>query len=155
MTSITYGHLQSVNEHDGSYEMLDELLKELSDEPIRITRDGFANLLHNDGARIFVARDREVAGAVIGLYVVTIQPSLNGSRALIDHVVVSADYRRHGILKKLDELGTEFTLKFRTKVDQLTSANTAPRMPAHSAYKRLGFEVRDTTVFRRKRNTGK
>lgn len=65
----------------------------------------------------------------------------------VEYVCVDPQYRGQGIGKKMMEFAIQFAKDHQVKRMELTSGNQ--REVAHKLYLSLGFEKRDTSVFRK------
>lgn len=93
-----------------------------------------------------VAIDREV---VVGYLMVNkMHDSIrNIYYCMLNYVCVSKEYRRMGIATKLFE--EVFNICRFENISYIELTSNAARVEAHALYKKLGFIVRDTTVFRK------
>ena len=93
-----------------------------------------------------VAIDREV---VVGYLMVNkMHDSIrNIYYCMPNYVCVSKEYRRMGIATKLFE--EVFNICRFENISYIELTSNAARVEAHALYKKLGFIVRDTTVFRK------
>ena len=66
---------------------------------------------------------------------------------MLNYVCVSKEYRRIGIATKLFE--EVFNICRLENISYIELTSNAARVEAHALYKKLGFIVRDTTVFRK------
>lgn len=66
---------------------------------------------------------------------------------MLNYVCVSKEYRRMGIATKLFE--EVFNICRFENISYIELTSNAARVEAHALYKKLGFIVRDTTVFRK------
>lgn len=93
-----------------------------------------------------VAIDREV---VVGYLMINkMHDSIrNIYSCMLNYVCVSKEYRRMGIATKLFE--EVFNICRFENISYIELTSNAARVEAHALYKKLGFIVRDTTVFRK------
>lgn len=93
-----------------------------------------------------VAIDREV---VVGYLMINkMHDSIrNIYYCMLNYVCVSKEYRRMGIATKLFE--EVFNICRFENISYIELTSNAARVEAHALYKKLGFIVRDTTVFRK------
>ena len=66
---------------------------------------------------------------------------------LIDYVCTNVEYQGRGVATKMMEFAIEKAKELKGKYIQLTSSDK--RVIAHHIYEKLGYEKRDTNVFRR------
>jgi len=98
-----------------------------------------------DRANVFVlgAFDEEKMVGIASLHIVEM---IAGSHGLIEEVVVDENYRRQGIARGLVEHLLEEGKNRRLKCAELTS--NPKRVAANNLYQSLGFEQRETNVYR-------
>jgi ribosomal protein S18 acetylase RimI-like enzyme len=85
-------------------------------------------------------------GHIVGLALLIITYQFSGTKAWIEDVVVSNDYRGQGIARNLLQTAIDAAWNAEAKSINLTS-NPA-RQAARSLYRSLDFELRDTNLFR-------
>lgn len=87
--------------------------------------------------------------AVVGYLMINIMhDSIKNIRyGMVNYVCVAKEYRRQGIATKLFEEVFDICRNENISYIELTSNET--RVEAHALYKKIGFMVRDTTVFRK------
>jgi len=109
------------------------------------TSSVLAALIDSTGSDLFVAR---VDGAIVGVLTLSTYPTLTGTKAWIDDVIVSEAARGHGVGEALNRAAID-TARERgiTSID-LTSRPS--REAANRLYQRIGFEQRTTNVYRLK-----
>lgn len=111
-----------------------------------IERDVFEREYITEERNVLVAVDSDL-GTVVGSTFVEVQRDyVRPSRiAYITYVEVDEAYRKRGIGKQLVQKVEELCEEWNCSAIELTSANF--RVGAHEFYKRLGFTVKQTTVF--------
>ena len=121
-----------------------KLVGQLSSSARAPTAAALEEIVSSPASRLLIARDS--AGGVIGMLTLVVFPIPTGMRAWIEDVVVEQDARGKGVgaLLTLEALRLAGTHGART-VD-LTSR--PGREAANRLYARLGFERRDTNVYR-------
>jgi ribosomal protein S18 acetylase RimI-like enzyme len=98
--------------------------------------------------RVYVARVEDV---IVGVVLLVPHRHLPGLRFHVEDVVVDARFRRRGIARKL------LTVAMAEAPPDVLSFDLRShriRQPAHDLYVSLGFEVSDTTVFRKVAHPG-
>ncbi len=68
--------------------------------------------------------------------------------AILNHVCVKPDYRRHNIATKMLEEIQKICKEYNCKAMELWSNNV--RVPAHACYKKFGFHLDDAGFFSKK-----
>ena len=98
-----------------------------------------------DGATtLFVARDD---GAIVGMLTLATFQIPTGVRAWIEDVVVDDAARGTGVAAALVQAALDLSAEVGARTVDLTSR--PDREAAHRLYPRMGFETRQTTVYRR------
>lgn len=111
-----------------------------------IERDVFEREYITDNRNVLVAVDSDFGNVVGSTFVELQQDYVRPNRiAYITYVAVDETYRKKGIGKQLIQKVEELCEEWNCSAIELTSANF--RVGAHEFYKRLGFTVKQTTVF--------
>ena len=111
-----------------------------------IERDVFEREYITDNRNVLVAIDSDFGNVVGSTFVELQQDYVRPNRiAYITYVAVDETYRKKGIGKQLIQKVEELCEEWKCSAIELTSANF--RVGAHEFYKRLGFTVKQTTVF--------
>jgi ribosomal protein S18 acetylase RimI-like enzyme len=95
-------------------------------------------------APVYVA---ERDGLVVGTVTLCVYTTLTGPKAYLDHLVVAPEERRLGIGRALVEHAIERARDAGASRVDLTA--NATKQAAHALYRSLGFEQRETSIFRR------
>ena len=119
------------------------LLPMLSSTAAQPTRADVARIVESDSARLLVARDES---GIVGMLTLVIFPIPSGLRAWIEDVVVDGAARGKGVGEKLNTGAIELARSAGVRTIDLTSRPS--RDAANRLYKRLGFEPRNTNVYR-------
>ena len=93
--------------------------------------------------------DEDPEEKILGTMTLVVFRIPTGVRAWVEDVVVDSEARGKGIGEKLIRAALNRAEKEGAKTVDLTSRPT--RVEAHRLYKRCGFEIRETCVFRNKR----
>ncbi|MGW2517521.1 GNAT family N-acetyltransferase [Streptomyces sp. NPDC001617] len=119
------------------------LLPQLSRTAKPLDADAVTRILASDTNTVLVARaDREIVGTLT----LTMSPLPSGLRARIEDVVVDTAARGHGIAGLLMEEALSIAGKAGARTVDLTSR--PDREAANRLYERLGFQRRESTVYR-------
>jgi ribosomal protein S18 acetylase RimI-like enzyme len=102
-------------------------------------------LVGSASSDLFVAR---VDGAIVGVLTLSTYPTLTGTKAWIDDVIVDEAARGHGVGEALNRAAVEEARRRGIGGVDLTSRPS--REAANRLYQRLGFEQRTTNVYRYK-----
>jgi ribosomal protein S18 acetylase RimI-like enzyme len=96
-----------------------------------------------DACHLLVARDDS---GVLGSLTLVVFPIPTGVRAWIEDVVVDGEARGKGVGEALNRFALELAGQLGARTVDLTSRPS--REAANRLYRRLGFEVRETNVYR-------
>ena len=100
-------------------------------------------MIDSDDTVLFVAR---VDGVILGSLTLAFYRIPTGTKAWIEDVVVDTDARGHGVGELLNRAALDEALARGAKDVSLTSRPS--REAANRLYQRIGFEPRDTNVYR-------
>ena len=100
-------------------------------------------VIMSSGSTLFVAR---VDGCIIGSLTLVMYRIPTGLKAWIEDVVVDESARGHGVGESLSKAALEEARRHGAKAVSLTSRPS--RDAANRLYQRIGFEARDTNVYR-------
>lgn len=102
-----------------------------------------ASIVAHQACSLLVAR---VGGRIVGSLTLVLFPIPTGVRAWIEDVVVDDDARGHGVGAALNRRAIELAADHGAKTVDLTSRPS--REAANRLYRRLGFDSRETNVYR-------
>lgn len=119
------------------------LTSQLSTSAHPMTDDALESMLRHDAINLFVAR---LDAQVVGMATLATFPTPTGTRAWIEDVVVSEDARGSGAGGLLVQAAVDRAGELGARTVDLTSRPS--RAAANRLYLRLGFELRDTNVYR-------
>ncbi|MEU3209170.1 GNAT family N-acetyltransferase [Streptomyces cyaneofuscatus] len=124
-------------------EAFSRLLPQLSSTAKPLDYDAISRMVTCDANRVLVARTAE---AIIGSLTLVLLPVPSGLRARIEDVVVDTGARGKGVAALLTEEALRVAREAGARTVDLTSR--PDRAAANRLYDRLGFQVRDSTVYR-------
>jgi ribosomal protein S18 acetylase RimI-like enzyme len=129
---------------DELHDALLRLVPQLSPSAPPITRDVLRSLVSSDAVRLLVARgeDRQIVGTLT----LAIFPIPTGIRAWIEDVIVDEAVRRQGVGEALTSAALEIARREGARTVDLTSRPS--RESANRLYRQIGFEQRETNVYR-------
>ena len=141
MTNIIKINTYSQEYHEAMQRFLDQL----TTNPMTLTEAMFRQLLDSDNSHLFfLVKDEQIAGMLtIGIY-----HSPTGGKAWIEDVVVDESFRGQGLSKLLVAHAIEFTKSMGIPSLMLTS--NPKRIAANKLYQTMGFERKETNVYRMK-----
>jgi ribosomal protein S18 acetylase RimI-like enzyme len=120
------------------------LVNQLSRTSQPPTMADLAEMVAAPGTRLLLAEDD--AGAIVGSLTLVLFRIPTGVRAWIEDVVVDERARRQGIGEALTTRALELAVESGARTVDLTSRPS--REAANRLYARLGFQLRDTNVYR-------
>lgn len=126
-------------------EAVQRLLDQLTTRPTGWGGNNLKEIIaHENSHLFFLLKDEEIAGMLtLGIYY-----SPTGGKAWIEDVVIDKKHRGQGLSKQLVAHAIEFVKSHRIPLLMLTS-NPA-REAANKLYQSLGFEQKQTNVYRMK-----
>ena len=119
------------------------LLPQLSSAAAALDADELARIVDHQANTLLVARDQ---GAIVGMLTLVTFPLPSGLRARIEDVVVDEEARGHGVGTALTMAAIDLARQQGARNVDLTSR--ASRVAANRLYQRLGFQLRDSNVYR-------
>jgi ribosomal protein S18 acetylase RimI-like enzyme len=119
------------------------LLPQLSPGSAAPDREQLERIVAGPATTLLLARR---GGPVVGMLTLVRVRVPSGLLARIEDVVVDEGARRHGVGEALTR--TALAMAFRDGATSVDLTSRPSREAAHRLYRRLGFEVRDTAVYR-------
>ena len=129
--------------NDKLVEDVTRIIPYLTSSNPEITKDWLRVIIESPCNTLLVAKTED--DTVIGMLSLVIFPLPSGLRARIEDVVVDEQYQGYGIGKQLNEVAIDIAKRRNVKSLDLTSH---PERGAGVFYENLGFEKRDTGVYR-------
>ena len=133
LTALKPGYLASIN----------NLLSQLSDSVHTISEEELNSLISSSQSRLFVM---ECDNQFIGMVTLCLYQCPTGWKAWIEDVVVDQDYRGKGYGKVMVKKAMEECRRLGNVTLMLTSRPS--RIVANQLYQSLGFEKRETNVYK-------
>jgi ribosomal protein S18 acetylase RimI-like enzyme len=124
-------------------EGLNQLLPQLSTSAALLTASEVEALIDSPAVTLFLARDE---GRIVGTLTLVIFPIPTGLRAWIEDVVVDEAARGTGVGEALTNAAVAEARSRHVRSLDLTTRPS--REAANRLYARLGFELRETNVYR-------
>jgi GNAT superfamily N-acetyltransferase len=127
------------------HEAMQRFLDQLTTNPMTLTEDMCRQLFESENSHLFfLMKDEQIAGMLtVGIY-----HSPTGGKAWIEDVVVDESFRGQGLSKLLVAHAIEFTKSMGIPSLMLTS--NPKRIAANKLYQAMGFERKETNVYRMK-----
>ena len=122
---------------------LNRLLPQLSSSAEPLTTDDVEEMIHSESSTLFVALDE---GTVVGTLTLVVFSIPTGRRAWIEDVVVDESSRGTGVGQQLTMAAVDEARLRDVRSIDLTSRPS--REAANAMYVKLGFERRETNVYR-------
>jgi ribosomal protein S18 acetylase RimI-like enzyme len=133
----------AVEATDELLEGLNRLLPQLSSTASPLTIGDLESIVSSTACQLFVARSEDV---IVGTLTLVIFAIPTGVRAWIEDVVVDESSRGMGVGQALSHAAIDGARRRGARSIDLTSRPT--REAANALYRKLGFELRDTNVYR-------
>ena len=127
------------------HEAMQRFLNQLTTSPMVLTESMFHQLLASENSHLFfIMKDEQIVGMLtVGIYY-----SPTGGKAWIEDVVVDETFRGQGLSKQLVAHAIEFVKSKQIPLLMLTS--NPKRIAANKLYQAMGFERKETNVYRMK-----
>jgi len=129
---------------DEVVEAFTRLLPQLSSSAVIPTRSELQDIADNDS--FFIARDTDSGGRIVGSLTLVTFRIPTGVRSWIEDVVVETAMRGKGIGEALTRAALLRAAELGAKTVDLTSRPS--REAANRLYQRVGFELRQTNLYR-------
>jgi ribosomal protein S18 acetylase RimI-like enzyme len=123
---------------------VDRLVPQLSRSSPPPSRAALERIVADDATTLFVARGD---GGIVGMLTLATFEILTGVRAWIEDVVVDGAARGSGVAAALVQAALERSAEIGARTVDLTSR--PDREAANRLYLRMGFEIRQTNIYRR------
>jgi ribosomal protein S18 acetylase RimI-like enzyme len=122
------------------------LIPQLSSSNPPPTAEELEAIVASEATVLLVALDRAAGDRIVGSLTLAWFRIPTGVRAWIEDVVVDADARGRGVGEQLNRHALDVARGLGARTVDLTSRPT--REAANRLYRRLGFQARDTNVYR-------
>lgn len=127
---------------EDTIEAFARLIPQLASECKLLTREELEQIINSPDIFLFVACNPHIVGSLT--LIVNRMPT--GVKAWIEDVVVDSAARKQSIGEKLVRHAVDVAISMHIKSINLTS--TPSRVAANELYKKIGFEKRETNVYR-------
>ena len=127
------------------HEAMQRFLDQLTSNPMTLTEEIFNQLTASSNSHLFfLLKEEQIAGMLtVGIYY-----SPTGGKAWIEDVVVDESFRGQGLSKLLVAHAIEFVKA--KQVPSLMLTSNPKRIAANKLYQAMGFERKETNVYRMK-----
>jgi ribosomal protein S18 acetylase RimI-like enzyme len=129
---------------DAVLDALNDLLPQLSASPQRLTEQDLHTVIQSDTTRLLMAEEDD---RYIGSLTLVVFRIPSGTRARIEDLVVQETARGRGVGRALVQKAIEMAKALGAEAVDLTTHPS--REAANQLYKKLGFEIQGTNVYRR------
>ena len=119
------------------------LLPQLSGSAAALDADDLTRIVGHQAISLLVARGEH---GIVGMLTLVTYPLPSGLRARIEDVVVDRDARGHGVGTALTMAALDLARQQGARSVDLTSR--ASRVEANRLYQQLGFQLRDSNLYR-------
>ena len=139
-------HIIEISTYSAEYhEAMQCFLDQLTTNPMTLTESMFRQLVESANSHLFfLIKDEQIAGMLtVGIYY-----SPTGGKAWIEDVVVDEAFRGQGLSKLLVAHAIEFTKS--QQIPSLMLTSNPKRIAANKLYQKMGFERKETNVYRMK-----
>ncbi len=133
--------LEKIDEN--TVEEINTLLAQLAPDQESVTSSALEEMLAHPDTELWTVRD---GGKIIGIATLIIMHKLSGISSQVEHVVVDQTYRGKGLGETLVKKLIERAGARHAKRVMLTSRPA--RAAANKLYRKLGFELKETNVYR-------
>ncbi len=127
-------------------EAFGRLLPQLSSSAKPLTRETLAEIIAAPYNTLLLARAPGAHGGIVGTLTLVIFRTPTAVRAWIEDVVVDVGARGRGVGEALTLAAVDLATRRGAKTVDLTSRRSRPA--AHRLYEKVGFHIRDTSVYR-------
>lgn len=122
------------------------LVPQLSSSSPAPTHDQIQTIASAEACTLFIARDPDQGGKILGTLTLATFPVPTGIRSWIEDVVVDGEARGKGVGELLTRAALEKAKQLGAKTVDLTSRPS--REAANRLYQRVGFKARETNIYR-------
>lgn len=122
------------------------LLPQLSSSTRSISLEALAELIAQPSNTLLLARDTANGGNIVGTLTLVMFRIPTALRAWIEDVVVDSEVRGRSVGELLTRKAVQLAQERGAKTIDLTSRRS--REPAHRLYEKVGFVIRDSSVYR-------
>ena len=127
-------------------ESIGRLIPQLSTSAPMPTANQLENLVASDAAQLLIAHDPDREDRIVGTLTLVLYRIPTGVRAWIEDVVVDESARRRGVGELLCRAAIDRARSAGSRNVDLTSRSE--RKAANRLYRRLGFTLRETNLYR-------
>jgi ribosomal protein S18 acetylase RimI-like enzyme len=123
-----------------------KLLEQLTSHKVTFTEQDYKNIITSRNCRLYLAVDHAENRKIAGMVALVQFKVPTGKHARIEDLVVDKNYRGRGIGEKL--MRTAISSVKNSGVTHIELTSHAQRVAANKLYKKLGFKLIHTNVYR-------
>ena len=120
------------------------LLPQLTSKKAEISAALLSDIIHSQNSSLFLAKENDEILGMLTLLTIHIP---TGIRCIVEDVVVDAKLRGKGAGRSLMEAAIQKAKNM--GCDNINLTSSPHREAANALYKKLGFEIRETNVYRK------
>ena len=120
------------------------LLPQLTSKKVEINDIILRDIIHSENSALFLVKEKDEILGMLTLITIRIP---TGIRCIIEDVVVDAKLRGKGAGRKLMEAAIQKAKDL--GCDNINLTSSPQREAANALYKKLGFQIRETNVYRK------
>ena len=124
-------------------EEINALIPQLSSSAKPLTYARLLEMTRDARVPILIAKD---AGRIIGIGMIVVYNVFTEKRAWMEEIVVDEQYRGQGIGEKISKKLLEIAKQ--EKVERVYLSSAPKRVAANKLYQKLGFERKETNVYK-------
>jgi ribosomal protein S18 acetylase RimI-like enzyme len=121
------------------------LLKQLNSNSRMLSDENVGRIIEESGNRLFVAREA-IKNRIVGMLTLVVINAFVAKKGLFEGIVVDKSYQGKGIGTKL--INEAINQARKEGIIQIDFTSNPTRIAANKLYENLGFEKRDTNVYR-------
>ena len=122
---------------------LSKLISQLEGTEVTLSKKQLEEVIQSDNNIVFIAK---LDGNIIGTFTLVIYRIITGLKASVEDVVVDSSLRGKGLGGDLLRFAIDYAKSIGVMKLDLTSRPT--RIAANALYQKVGFQLRDTNVYR-------
>lgn len=132
------------------YAALENLMKQLTDSKLKFNENVLKKILSSENSTLIIASDSQQGNKIVGTLSFAFYRIPTGLNFHIEDVVVDEAARGMGVGRKLMLYAIKEARKM--KADKIDLTSSPGRIAANRLYQSMGFQKRDTNVYRLKQH---
>lgn len=131
--------------NDELHSAVNSLVKQLNEDADPITHDDFKSIIESPTTYLFLAKEKNTQ-KIVGMITLVSYRIPYKLKGMLEDLVVDTSYRKRGIGEML--LNHALAKAKELKISSVDLTSRPERESANRLYQKLGFEKRDTNVYR-------